>query len=581
MGGSKETPRQKMIGLMYLVLMALLAMNVSKEVINSFVTLSNNMDEQFTDLVKSNGNIINELSLKSSDSQLSKREQQELSEILEKANTIHDMTRKASNFYMNNANELLQEGEEGDWIVENTDGFYSIKDLVVNEYSRKDDYDIPTRFFVGQDHSNINDRGISLVKNMENYRDSICIILAKKSVDNQDYYFEPPSIERLNAMDTSYIETLEIALETVKESDRQTIREVYRGLTLPKFVDNHGEEYPWQAGQFDHAPMVAATAILTSLKGRILQAEKFVLNNFNDKHKLPPFKFNKIQPLAFSQSNYINAGDSLKMSVMVAAFDSTSSTEVRYWIDDTTRKKENMLTSTLNQLTFGGSVGDHIVVGDIAVKTHNGIEWQPFTYNYSVGAPNAAVGALDVNVLFSQGWKNRIEVSAGGYDPSKVIVKGDNCTVTKSSEGYIVKTNATGQTAKVIVKAEDADGNIVTLKEQVFRVLPLPKPELFYANKGQGEAIQQSLIKNQFFPLKAKCVNTVIDAQYEVSSFKLFYFVGGSPVELSSNSDKLTNKMKNAFKNMGKGTPFFFKDVKVTGPSGAKVKVPDLSLKVK
>ena len=38
MGGGKETPRQKMIGLMYLVLMALLAMNVSKEIINAFVT---------------------------------------------------------------------------------------------------------------------------------------------------------------------------------------------------------------------------------------------------------------------------------------------------------------------------------------------------------------------------------------------------------------------------------------------------------------------------------------------------------------------------------------------------------------
>jgi hypothetical protein len=39
MAGGKETPRQKMIGLMYLVLMALLAMNVSKEIINAFVTL--------------------------------------------------------------------------------------------------------------------------------------------------------------------------------------------------------------------------------------------------------------------------------------------------------------------------------------------------------------------------------------------------------------------------------------------------------------------------------------------------------------------------------------------------------------
>ena len=44
MGGGKETPRQKMIGLMYLVLMAMLAMNVSKEIINAFVTLNNKLE---------------------------------------------------------------------------------------------------------------------------------------------------------------------------------------------------------------------------------------------------------------------------------------------------------------------------------------------------------------------------------------------------------------------------------------------------------------------------------------------------------------------------------------------------------
>ena len=44
MGGGKETPRQKMVGLMYLVLMALLAMNVSKEIINAFVHLNNKLE---------------------------------------------------------------------------------------------------------------------------------------------------------------------------------------------------------------------------------------------------------------------------------------------------------------------------------------------------------------------------------------------------------------------------------------------------------------------------------------------------------------------------------------------------------
>jgi len=40
MAGGKETPRQKMIGMMYLVLTALLALNVSKEIVIAFITLN-------------------------------------------------------------------------------------------------------------------------------------------------------------------------------------------------------------------------------------------------------------------------------------------------------------------------------------------------------------------------------------------------------------------------------------------------------------------------------------------------------------------------------------------------------------
>ena len=40
MAGGKETPRQKMIGMMYLVLTALLAMNISKDVLNAFIQIN-------------------------------------------------------------------------------------------------------------------------------------------------------------------------------------------------------------------------------------------------------------------------------------------------------------------------------------------------------------------------------------------------------------------------------------------------------------------------------------------------------------------------------------------------------------
>ena len=43
MAGGKETPRQKMIGMMYLVLTALLALNVSKAILDAFVAIEENI----------------------------------------------------------------------------------------------------------------------------------------------------------------------------------------------------------------------------------------------------------------------------------------------------------------------------------------------------------------------------------------------------------------------------------------------------------------------------------------------------------------------------------------------------------
>ena len=45
MAGFKETPRQKMIGMMYLVYTALLAMNVSKDILDAFDTVNTGVQD--------------------------------------------------------------------------------------------------------------------------------------------------------------------------------------------------------------------------------------------------------------------------------------------------------------------------------------------------------------------------------------------------------------------------------------------------------------------------------------------------------------------------------------------------------
>ena len=66
MAGGKETPRQKMIGLMYLVLTALLALNVSKQILDAFVAIEDNIQRgsvtQYDRGETAKGSLIEELS---------------------------------------------------------------------------------------------------------------------------------------------------------------------------------------------------------------------------------------------------------------------------------------------------------------------------------------------------------------------------------------------------------------------------------------------------------------------------------------------------------------------------------------
>ena len=57
MGGGKETPRQKMIGMMYLVLTALLAMNVSKQILQGYLSVNESLVISGKNLEENNGRV--------------------------------------------------------------------------------------------------------------------------------------------------------------------------------------------------------------------------------------------------------------------------------------------------------------------------------------------------------------------------------------------------------------------------------------------------------------------------------------------------------------------------------------------
>ena len=67
MAGMKETPRQKMIGMMYLVLTALLALQVSDALLQKFVLLNNSLEVANSSAVQKNNQTVEGIKAKVND----------------------------------------------------------------------------------------------------------------------------------------------------------------------------------------------------------------------------------------------------------------------------------------------------------------------------------------------------------------------------------------------------------------------------------------------------------------------------------------------------------------------------------
>ena len=655
MGGGKETPRQKMVGLMYLVLMALLAMNVSKEIINAFVTLNNKLEGSIEQVESFNSNLSDIFATKLATLKATGAPPEELARVEFHKNTndtIVSLTRHMCNdivkrnlFLLISAAAQDTKFEEFDDIEEaiisdnaeaktrlkalvdkvnglgliavdehhelhgseeenseyhnplfdiDDKGYIHIRDL--SNYTKKDDYDTPTRLLAGESFEQIAPEGLHMMENITHYRNDLIALIANHPSDTLEggivyqYEFDTTLIkdpdflltegerQAFAAVVDSIIE-FEIAENKLDPKDAETVRNIYVRMTIPKKVMNHGEEYPWIFGQFDHAPIVAASAVMTSVRSDVLGVQTLASQLINSRVKVQSFNFNKIDPLAFSATSYINQGDSLSLRVMIAAYDSSEAMELKYWVDDTSQLSKNESEQDLanmksfkgragQSVSITGSVGDHTLAGFIAVKEKGVKKWKPWKFNYSVGSPNAAVSAADLQVLYI-GWNNKIKVSASGYKPESIRLSGRGCSVKgPDSKGYYIATvtNGRAKEAKLIVSATDDNGKNVELANETFRVFPLPKPTAYFAGKAGGNLKKANAVS--YSKLKASLGDSPLDVPYTVVSFTMFTTKGGAPIELNSKSDKLTPQMKAALKKIPKNGSLTFTRVKVKGPSG-------------
>ena len=148
MAGGKETPRQKMIGLMYLVLTAMLALNVSKQILQGYLSVNESLEKSKKNLSESNKRIKDAFEATVNGNPASKPYYDEalvaIKEI-EKEYKYLDEVKGELARYTVELDESLKGKVNGDTIRLRREPWFS----------KIDDYDKPTTLLLGSDEHNL------------------------------------------------------------------------------------------------------------------------------------------------------------------------------------------------------------------------------------------------------------------------------------------------------------------------------------------------------------------------------------------------------------------------------------------
>jgi gliding motility-associated protein GldM len=562
MAGGKETPRQKMIGMMYLVLTAMLALNVSKSILDAFITIDEQALEQNNVLVKSINGIGSTISFRVQDPQ-SMKTAREIDTIYQAVKVVSN---KVDDHFYSEMNRLMAETEgDNSWFKkDNKTQLTTYRPL--QEIGKKDDYDTPSRLF-GLDEGKGKKDGMLLRQKLIDYRNELILTSAHDVKDDKNI------VHSFGKEVLKDYKTFAAHLKQDKHPNTIVLLEMYSSLTKPeKIIQGRDKENkPWNVAMFFHQPMIGVVSTMTSMRNDIRVAQEKASKMLLSRIDKPMMNINKIDAQVLASTQYLNVGEKLDISIGIVAYDSTKKYPAKYRM---ATSGDYVIADSGSFTLNAGSPGERNLEGFLDVEINGEVTPLPFSFKYTVGKPSASVAAPELNVMY-RGYDNKIQAVASGYPPSDVTTSCSGCSsFSKSGDLYIAKVKG-GKEATIYVKAAGK-----TIGEQKFRIKPLPKPQPYFGGQTYGKKTIKTGILKQTPPLTAKLADSPLNVSFSVKSFSLDVIVNGNIVSDKSKGGSLTPKMKNMVKNSKRGQKIYIYDVKVAGPDGKEKSIGGLTLKV-
>ncbi len=555
MAGYKETPRQKMIAMMYLVLTALLALNVSKDMINAFLVVNESIEitnENFS------GKIDEIYARFRKDYKLN---QSKVDPFWKKALEARKLSKEMINYLERIEFELVSKSEKTDSLTtlikyydtipindpKNPKKTINKVSLNLTKIESRDSYTTPTNYFIGQSEDGSKGEAIILRNKIDEYR--------KKMIE----LIDPKNRNKLN-----------IGLET--DGD---------------YYDADHNEQNWQMHNFYHTILAADITILNKIIAEIKNAEFDVVSLLHSSVSAEDFKVTDLVAKVIPKSNYILLGEKYQAEIFVAAYDSTQDLHAYYVLNADKINTQNEKNATpisgqngiANLILPTNSVGQKKYAGVVNVLTPQG-DTNKYYFNeeFTVAPPSATVSPTAMNVFYI-GLDNPVRISVPGVSDNKVRVMMDNGTIIPKANGqYVVNVSEQGRsTIKVMA---EMDGKIKLMDKFEFRNKLVPPPFALVAGKeklGSGRINKSEIVAYPY--VIAKLEDFLFEGvQYAITSFRFSADVSGLLQEAKIDGNKLNEKALRIINNARKNTRIFFDNIEAKGPDGRIVNLPDVIL---
>jgi hypothetical protein len=516
MAGGKETPRQKMIGMMYLVLTALLALNVSKQVLDAFVAIEENMQKAaINHLERGDGakrSLSGELTVAEKDKEdPTKVKAQKIKYFMDVMNKIDVETGKFIEMVDGIKKDILtKSGEDmsvGDkdaskilWVDYNKKEPIRPSRMNLAAVQAKDQYDIPMHELVGEEPMTpkADGAGMKLWKAYNDYRLNIVKLLGTYTVGGKTWSINPVAINKFKDFNdlTKQVEAMIEKSQCNKNDDKGKLRDLYIELTKPEMVMAGGEgeeqkEWPWIGKTFDHAPLVAAIASLTSLQVEILAARASAFEHIKSRVSTGEFSFNSIEGFAVGPT-MVTKGDEAELKVMMAAFDTDNQPVISGGGNWTVANGQG----TMKIATSG--IGDKTISGTVKIRKKSG-DWaeKPWKYTVKVIEPTGSISLPDMQILYKN-YSNNVQAVASGFDKTDLkITSGTATKTTKGSNNWVIFPTGGNSLTLAVVGTNSITKKSATLNSVTYKVKPLPDPGVYLGGKKNTESVNKNVTSIQ------------------------------------------------------------------------------------